>query len=79
MKKIIALLVLFAGLAVHAQDATKAKVLLDKVSAKVKSYKNVEIDFNYNLQNTKEKVNQTNKGKVTLQGNHCLLYTSRCV
>ena len=73
MKKIIALVLLFAGLTLHAQDATKAKALLDKVSAKVKSYKNIEIDFNYNLQNTKEKVNQTNKGKVTLQGNQYLL------
>lgn len=73
MKKIIALLVLFAWLTVHAQDATKAKALLDKVSAKVKSYKTIELDFNYNLQNTKERVNQTNKGKVTLQGNQYLL------
>ncbi len=57
----------------YAQDATKAKALLDKVSATAKSYKNIQIDFSYKLENTKEKVNQNSKGNVTLSGSQYLL------
>ena len=51
MKKIIVLLVMIT-LNSYAQDATKAKALLDKVSATAKSYKNIQIDFSYKLENT---------------------------
>lgn len=57
----------------QAQDAVNAKALLDKVSATAKSYKNIQIDFTYKLENTKEKVNQDSKGKVTLSGSQYLL------
>ncbi|WP_309607890.1 outer membrane lipoprotein carrier protein LolA [Flavobacterium sp.] len=72
MKKIIVLLVMIT-LNSYAQDATKAKALLDKVSATAKSYKNIQIDFSYKLENTKEKVNQNSKGNVTLSGSQYLL------
>ena len=48
MKKIFTLFALFVlsiNIA-HAQDAAKAKKLLDEVSSKVKSYDNVILDFN---------------------------------
>ncbi|WP_394758136.1 outer membrane lipoprotein carrier protein LolA [Flavobacterium sp.] len=73
MKKIIGLLLLIYSFSVQAQDAVKAKALLDKVSANAKSYKNIQIDFKYSLQNLKENVNQENKGNVTLSGNQYLL------
>ena len=63
MKRILSVVfVLFIGLSMQAQDAKKAKELLDQVSAKVKSYNNIVIDFKYSLSNPKEKINQeTNK------------------
>ncbi len=47
----------------------EAKALLDKVVAKAKSYKNMDIDFKYAIANTKENINQDSKGTVVLQGN----------
>jgi outer membrane lipoprotein-sorting protein len=47
----------------------KAKDLLDEVTAKVKSYENISIDFKYSLQNSKENINQDSKGNVMLKGN----------
>ena len=69
MKKIVSIVLLFLSFSIQAQNAVKAKALLDKVSATAKSYKNIQIDFSYALENTKEKVNQESKGKVTLSGN----------
>lgn len=60
---------LLIGFSLQAQDAKKAKELLDGVSAKVKSYNNIVIDFKYSLNNPKENINQESKGNVTLQGN----------
>ena len=51
----------------HAQDA-KAKKLLNEVSAKVKSYDNMFIDFKYALTNEEQGVNQETRGDVTLMG-----------
>ena len=73
MKKIIVLLFLVFSFSAQAQDAVRAKALLDKVSAKVKSYKNIQIDFKYSLQNLKENINQESKGSVTLSGNQYVL------
>jgi outer membrane lipoprotein-sorting protein len=56
----------------QAQDK-KAKALLDEVSAKVKSYSSIIIDFKYSLSNTKENINQDSKGNVILKGNQYVL------
>lgn len=69
MKKIFLVIVGFLlSLSINAQDK-KAKELLDDVTAKVKSYKNIVIDFKYTLNNSKENINQDSKGNVTLEGN----------
>ena len=48
----------------------KQKNLLDEVSAKVKSYNNIVIDFKYTLtQSERTNINQESKGNVALQGN----------
>ena len=61
---------LFIGIfSTQAQDAQKAKALLDEVSAKIKSYDNITIEFKYALNNSKENINQESKGNVTLKGN----------
>ncbi|WP_309640768.1 outer membrane lipoprotein carrier protein LolA [Flavobacterium sp.] len=65
-------LFLFISLTLHAQDK-KAKDLLDQVTAKVKSYDNIVIDFKYALNNSKENINQESKGNVTMKGNMYVL------
>jgi outer membrane lipoprotein-sorting protein len=62
----IALLICFTA---NAQDAKKAKELLDEVSDKVRSYENIVIEFKYTINNPKENINQESKGNVALQGN----------
>jgi outer membrane lipoprotein-sorting protein len=56
----------------QAQDK-KAKALLDQVSAKVKSYSSINIDFKYSLSNAKENINLDSKGNVVLKGNQYVL------
>lgn len=69
MKKFIWISILFLSVFnLQAQDK-KAKDLLDEVTAKVKSYENITIDFKYSLQNIKENINQDSKGNVILKGN----------
>ncbi|HLP64675.1 outer membrane lipoprotein carrier protein LolA [Flavobacterium sp.] len=73
MKKLFSIaFLLFVTLNANAQDK-KAKELLDDVTAKIKSYKNIVIDFKYTLTNTKENINQESKGNVTLEGNKYIL------
>jgi outer membrane lipoprotein-sorting protein len=69
MRKLVLVLV-FGVFAfnVHAQNAQKAKKLLDEVSAKVNSYENIQIDFKYELNNKEAKTKQESKGNVTLEG-----------
>ena len=67
---IVAVLSVFT---INAQNGDKAKSLLNEVSAKVKSYDNMVIDFNYNLENLKEKVSQETKGNVSINGDKYVL------
>ena len=54
-------------------DSEKAKALLDEVSAKVKSYENISIDFKYVLDNSEENIKQETRGDVVLEGNKYVL------
>lgn len=67
------LFVLLSGFSAHAQNADKAKKLLDDVSSKIKGYKNVVIDFKYSVSNSKKNLNQESKGNVAIDGNKYLL------
>lgn len=67
-----ALFIFFVLFSANAQDK-KAKDLLDQVTAKIKSYQNISIDFRYTLNNSKENINQESKGNVILQGNKYML------
>ncbi|WP_298517723.1 outer membrane lipoprotein carrier protein LolA [uncultured Kordia sp.] len=74
MKKLVLVLVLGVfTLNVSAQNAQKAKKLLDEVSAKVNSYNNIQIDFKYELNNKEANTKQESKGNVTLEGDKYLL------
>lgn len=59
---------LIVGFSSQAQDK-KAKQMLDEVTAKIKSYDNISIDFKYSLNNSKENINRDSKGSVILKGN----------
>lgn len=56
----------------QAQQADKAKALLDEVYNKVMGYDNISIDFKYVLENTEANVNQETRGDVTLAGDKYL-------
>ena len=71
-KFLLIALLLFFSLSIQAQDK-KAKELLDQVTAKVKSYSTIVIDFKYSLNNAKENINQDSKGNVTMKGNQYVL------
>lgn len=73
MNKILSIaLLLFVSFSTTAQDK-KAKELLDQVTAKIKTYKNITIDFKYTLTNSKENINKESKGNLVLEGNKYVL------
>ena len=55
-----------------AQNAAKAKTLLDEVYNKVKSYDNIFVDFKYSLNNEEANINTETRGDVTMQGDKYL-------
>ena len=72
-KRVLLVSTLFLfGFSIQAQDK-KAKELLDEVTAKVRGYDNITIDFKYTLNNTKENINQDSKGNVIMKGNQYVL------
>ena len=73
MKKIYFLLAFVTTLsAAGAQTSTKndpdAKNMLDKVSAKFKTYKSPQASFTYQIENAQGKVLSTKKGTVSMRG-----------
>jgi len=69
MKRLtIVMAVLMIAANLMAQQDPKAKEVLDKLSQTTKSYKTIQIDFSFTLENKKNNVNQTNEGVVTLKG-----------
>ena len=61
--------VFLISISLYAQDSQKAKNLLDQVSARIKGYQNIVIDFKYSVSNPSENMNQESKGNVALKGN----------
>lgn len=69
MKKFVFVIAaLIVSINLMAQQDPKAKEILDKLSQTTKSYKTIQIDFSFTLENKKNNVNQTNEGQVTLKG-----------
>ena len=60
-------LILFAG-SLFAQQDAKAKEILDKLSQTSRSYKTIQIDFSFTLENKTGSVTETNEGSVALKG-----------
>ena len=70
---ILILWTLFSFVGQAQNNDSKAQELLNKVSAKVKSYKNLILEFKYVLENTEEKIRQETKGDVAIQGDKYVL------
>lgn len=70
---ILSLVIFFNVFTLNAQNAEKAKQLLNDVSAKVKSYNNISIDFKYSVSSPGGSNDRESKGNVVLEGNKYLL------
>ncbi|SHI98634.1 Outer membrane lipoprotein-sorting protein [Arenibacter nanhaiticus] len=68
MKRILLIALTLIPFLSIAQNAEKAKSLLDEVYNKVKSYDNIYVDFKYTLNNKEANINQETRGDVTMQG-----------
>jgi outer membrane lipoprotein-sorting protein len=73
MKKLAIALTFLISIGSFAQDASKAKTLLDEVTQKIKEYKNITLDFKYVLSNVSENINQETRGNVTIEGEKYVL------
>jgi outer membrane lipoprotein-sorting protein len=74
MKNIsILMIAILSVFSLNAQDTSKAKTLLNEVSAKVKSYDNMVIDFKYSLENSVENMSQETRGDVSINANKYVL------
>lgn len=69
MKRVIVLaLTLFISFSLNAQGDKKAKEILSGVSAKYRSYKSMQAEFSYTLENPTAKIKETQSGSIILAG-----------
>jgi len=68
MKKSILFTTLFVLAAIFQSSAQTSKDILDKLSAKAKTFKTITADFAYTLNNPKSNTNQTMNGSVKIKG-----------
>src|SRR5665647_2587738 len=62
-------IVSFFPLLVNAQSAEKkANALLDEVTAKMKAYKTMKLEFTYSMVNKSQKINESFKGSLIAKG-----------
>ena len=69
MNKLATIFLLAISTVLFAQDQV-AKDVLDKLSAKTKSYKNMTIGFDFIFRNISQNINETQKGTLTLKGDN---------
>ena len=55
-------------MSVSAQQDTKAKSILDKLSAKTKAYKTVKADFQFIMVNKADGTNESQSGSISIKG-----------
>ena len=70
---ILLLWTLFSFIGQAQSRTSEAQQLLDDVSAKVKSYDSMTLEFKYVLENTEENIRQETRGDVTLQNDKYVL------
>lgn len=66
LKKYLLLLFVGSSAVVWSQTSIEAKQLLESASKQMESYKNIEFEFSYVLNNRLEKINQESSGQVTV-------------
>ena len=66
MKKKIFLFILLLSHPLLSQNTEAARKLLDEVSSKISSFKNMKFDFTYVLENRPENIRQETNGSVTI-------------
>ena len=77
---VLAIAYSFSNLIAQPQVDTKAKEILDAVSAKTKTYTSISIDFSYTMENTKQKVNDSQSGTLILKDKkYCLEFSKQKV
>jgi outer membrane lipoprotein-sorting protein len=64
---LFSVIILFTG-SLFAQQDAKAKEILDKLSQTSRSFKTIQIDFSFTLENKTGSVTETNEGSVALKG-----------
>jgi len=74
MKKLsIITLSILISLGSFAQQDAKAKVILDKLSAKTKAYKTIKAEFQFTINNKAEGINESQIGKIQIKGDKYFL------
>lgn len=75
MKTIITLIVTtLISISSFAQETdTKAKAILDKLSAKTKAYTTIKAEFQYSISNKNEGINESQTGKIQIKGDNYYL------
>jgi outer membrane lipoprotein-sorting protein len=68
MRNLIVLAFLAFAFTGFAQSDAEAEALLTEVSTKIKAYKNISLDFKYELNNVSEDINQETRGDVVIDG-----------
>ena len=77
MKSLLILFIAGAtSLTAFSQEDTKAKGILDKLSAKTKAYKTIKADFQFTMSNKAEGTNETQSGKIEIKGDKYVLSIS---
>jgi len=72
-KFIVGSLIFLTISSLSAQTDQKAKLLLDKLSAKTKAYTSIKANFNYILENKAEGLNEVQSGWIVLKGDKFIL------
>ncbi|WP_299523793.1 outer membrane lipoprotein carrier protein LolA [Winogradskyella sp.] len=67
-KRVFILVFLGLGMIGFAQSDAKAEALLDEVGSKIKTYRNISLDFKYELNNVSENIKQETRGDVVIEG-----------
>ncbi|MCB9335883.1 MAG: outer membrane lipoprotein carrier protein LolA [Flavobacteriales bacterium] len=74
MKKILTIVTAsLLAFTMNAQEDAKAKEILDKLSAKTKSYTTIKADFTYTMVNKSDGINESQDGKIEIKGNKYFL------
>lgn len=60
--------IVISTVVLNAQTDTEAKKILDKLSEKTKSFKTVEVEFTFIVDNKDQKINETTKGTLKMKG-----------